>query len=183
MYANIIIDISHEKVDKTFQYRIPEKLEGQIRAGTQVEIPFGAGNRLRRGYVVGLTDRAEFDTARIKSISGVVPGSVTAESRLIRLAWWMKERYGSTMNQALKTVLPVKQKVRQKQVRSVCRLMTAQETREAAEEAGRRHHRARERLLLALSDAPRLPYEVVTNQMHLSPASLKLMAEKGLIAL
>ena len=25
-YANIIIDISHESVDKTFQYRIPEHL-------------------------------------------------------------------------------------------------------------------------------------------------------------
>ena len=26
LYANIIIDISHEKLDRTFQYRIPEKL-------------------------------------------------------------------------------------------------------------------------------------------------------------
>ena len=24
-YANIIIDISHEKVDRTFQYKIPEE--------------------------------------------------------------------------------------------------------------------------------------------------------------
>jgi primosomal protein N' (replication factor Y) len=26
MYANVIIDISHEKLDRTFQYRIPERL-------------------------------------------------------------------------------------------------------------------------------------------------------------
>lgn len=25
-YANIIIDISHEKLDKTFQYRIPPEI-------------------------------------------------------------------------------------------------------------------------------------------------------------
>ena len=28
-YANIIIDISHESVDRTFQYRIPQELEGR----------------------------------------------------------------------------------------------------------------------------------------------------------
>ena len=45
LYANIIIDISHEKLDRTFQYRIPEKLLDQIHPGTPVEIPFGRSNR------------------------------------------------------------------------------------------------------------------------------------------
>ena len=40
-YADIIIDISHEKLDKTFQYRIPESLEGRIFVGTPVRVPFG----------------------------------------------------------------------------------------------------------------------------------------------
>ena len=31
MYANIIIDISHEKVDKAFQYQVPERLQDQVR--------------------------------------------------------------------------------------------------------------------------------------------------------
>ena len=60
-YANIIIDISHESVDRTFQYRIPQELEDRIQVGHQVYIPFGQGNRQRKGYVVGLTDQAEFD--------------------------------------------------------------------------------------------------------------------------
>lgn len=81
--------------------------------GQQVYIPFGQGNRQRKGYVVGLTDQAEIDENKIKDVAGIVQGSVTAESQLIWLAWWMKERYGSTMNQALKTVLPVKQKVKE----------------------------------------------------------------------
>lgn len=111
-YASIIIDISHENVDRMFQYRIPEALLGDIRIGTQVSVPFGAGNRTRKGYVVDITDKTEYDVTRIKEIAGVVSGSVTAGSQLIALAWWMKEQYGSTMNQALKTVIPVKQKVK-----------------------------------------------------------------------
>ena len=117
-YASIIIDISHENVDRVFQYRIPDKLLSEVQVGTQVCVPFGSGNRSRKGYVVDITDTVDYEESKVKEIAGVVSGSVTADSRLIQLAWWMKERYGSTMNQALKTVLPVKQKVkaRNKQV-------------------------------------------------------------------
>ncbi|MEI5604215.1 hypothetical protein, partial [Streptomyces brasiliscabiei] len=89
-----------------------------------------------------------------KEITGVVMGGVTAESNLIRLAWWMKEQYGSTMNQALKTVLPVKQKVRQKENRFlVCRLKEP-ELKKAVWEAGKKGYKARERLLKAFLDTP-----------------------------
>ena len=50
MYADIIVDISHEQLDKTFQYRVPENLAQQIEAGVMVNVPFGMGNRLIRGY-------------------------------------------------------------------------------------------------------------------------------------
>lgn len=111
-YASIIIDISHENVDRIFQYRIPEKMISEIQVGSLVCVPFGAGNRMRKGYVVDITEKTDFDEDRIKEVAGLVESSVTADSRLIRLAWWMKEQYGSTMNQALKTVLPVKKRVK-----------------------------------------------------------------------
>ena len=30
IYANVIVDISHEKVDRPFQYRIPDRLIGKV---------------------------------------------------------------------------------------------------------------------------------------------------------
>ena len=60
-FAQIIIDISHEKVDRTFDYRIPPQLEDRISVGVLVKIPFGKGNSLRKGYVVGITDNADYD--------------------------------------------------------------------------------------------------------------------------
>lgn len=59
-YADIIIDISHEKLDKTFQYRIPEHLEKKLDVGTQVWIPFGNGDRRIKGYVVECSDDLKF---------------------------------------------------------------------------------------------------------------------------
>ncbi len=108
-YANVIVDISHEKLDRMFQYRIPEEHQGKINTGMQVQFPFGNGNRTMKGYVVGVTDVPDYPVEKIKPVTGLMDGGVRAESELIALAAWMKEFYGSTMNQALKTVLPVKQ--------------------------------------------------------------------------
>ena len=129
-YASIIIDISHENVDRVFQYRIPPQLLGEIQVGMQVCVPFGSGNRTRTGYVVDISEKAEYDVTKMKSIAGIVAGSVTADSRIISLAWWMKERYGSTMNQALKTVLPVKRKVKARN-RQVVRSLVDVQIKEA----------------------------------------------------
>ena len=52
-FANVIVDISHEKVDRPFGYRIPERLADRVTPGVRVKIPFGAGNVLRTGYVLG----------------------------------------------------------------------------------------------------------------------------------
>lgn len=181
-FANVIIDISHEKVDRTFQYRIPEELRNRLKVGQQVYIPFGKGNKRRTGYVVGLTDQAEYEESRLKEILGAVPGSIPAQSQLIGLAWWMKERYGSTMNQALKTVLPVKQKVKEAPKRRIRALVDQKQLRELAEEAERKHHRARLRLLLALIPMGQVPYREAMHKLELTASVLKPLEEKKIIA-
>ena len=53
-YANIIIDISLEKLDRPFQYLVPDRLVGKLEPGMVVQVPFGNGNRITRGYVIGI---------------------------------------------------------------------------------------------------------------------------------
>ncbi len=113
-YADIIIDISHEELDKTFQYIIPEELESQVSIGSEVVIPFGKGNRLISGYVIGITSRPAIDLDKMKAVESVQTKSFAIEGQLIMLAAWIKENCGSTMIQALKTVLPVKKQVRKR---------------------------------------------------------------------
>ena len=115
IFANVIVDISHEKLDKTFQYIIPENLQEYIRPGVRVDIPFGKGNRIISGYVVEVTSVPEFEIDKMKDIKGVRLGSKPMESQFIALAAWMKEHTGCTLNQALKTVMPVKQEVKGKE--------------------------------------------------------------------
>ena len=66
MYAQIIIDISHEKLDKPFSYRIPVQMEGKVVPGSKVVIPFR--NREIYGYVVELSDTIDFEESKVKDI-------------------------------------------------------------------------------------------------------------------
>ena len=112
-YANIIVDIYQGKLDKTFQYRVPERLKSTIAVGMLVAVPFGS--RKMQGYVIELTDVCEYEEDKIKEILSIVKGGVLIESQMIALAGWMRENYGGTMNHALKTVLPVKEKKKAKE--------------------------------------------------------------------
>lgn len=182
MYADIIIDISHEKLDRVFQYRIPEELTARLVIGMQVQVPFGGGNVVRTGYVVDITDRADYDEDKIKAIAGIVEQSVPIESQLIALAAWMRRNYGGTMNQALKTVIPVKHKERLRQKRTVTLALTdAVEAKNLLAELTRRHRTARARLLKALLEHPQIDYEVVIHKLNMTSAVLRAMEEQGII--
>lgn len=116
-YADIIIDISHEAIDKAFQYIIPDELNETVTIGSQVEVPFGRYNKTRKGYVIDITDKASYDIDKLKSIAGISDKSIRIEGNLIRLASFIHKTYGSTMINALKTVMPVKEKIRKTEQR------------------------------------------------------------------
>lgn len=178
-YADVIIDISHEKVDKPFQYRIPEELLGKLETGMCVQIPFGTGNKLRTGYVIGITDKNEFPKERMKSIRGVVTDQVSAQADAIRLAAWMRETYGSTMIAALKTVLPVKRVMKPVEKKKLVRRMSPEEILALKGECLRKHQNAKARLLTELVTEEVLPYELVTERLHVSAPSLRSLMEQG----
>jgi len=114
-YANIIVDISLEKLDRTFQYKVPPELQGVLRPGMQVNIPFGNGGRIITGYVTQLTNEAEFEEERMKEVDSLSKKAVPIEAQIVELAIWLKDTYPCTMNQALKTVLPAKRRIKSRE--------------------------------------------------------------------
>ena len=68
-YALIIIDIAYTKLDRPFTYRIPQGMRDRVVPGSIVTVPFGRANTLRKGYVIGLSDRSELPDAQIKEIA------------------------------------------------------------------------------------------------------------------
>lgn len=172
-YANIIIDIVHEDLDKTFQYKVPEHLSEQIQLGMKVTVPFGKGNRLIKGYVVMLTDKPEFQVSKIKEIREINYESLPIESKQIQLAGWIKEHYGATMIQSLKTVIPIKQKVKSKEKKFITLLLQKNEAREQLEVYHKKHYTAKVRLLEVLLQETTISYEMAMKKLHISLSVIK----------
>ena len=181
-YADIIVDISQEKLDRTFQYKIPEALREDICIGMQVRVPFGKGNREITGYVTGISVDARYDTEKMKEILGPESGGITVESKLIALAAWIREQYGSTMNQALKTVLPVKKKMKAKEKKRLRLVLPPKEAEELLIELERKKYAARARLLSAILENGDMDYEFAIKALHVSPAAVRKMIENGAVA-
>ncbi len=182
-YADIIVDITHKKLDRTFQYSVPEELSEAVEPGMVVEVPFGKGDRLIRGYCIGLRDTPEMDEERIKPIHAVVTDGLGAESRLIALAAWMRSRYGCTMIQALRTVIPVKQRVTPKSQVLVELALPAEEAKAQLAFYERKHQAARARLLRALLENDTLPRSLVREKLHIESPVLKALCKQGVIRL
>ena len=182
-YADVIVDISHEKLDRTFQYQIPEELRGQIQNGTSVTIPFGLGNKETNGYVVKLSDQTSFDVAKIKSIIAISPAAVTIEAKLITLAAWIKETYGSTMIQALKTVMPVRNQVKIKETKIISLAIPVEQAEELKLVAAQKKHTAKERFLKAIILNQQLSYTVAVNDLKVSRSIIKAYEEQKVVTI
>ena len=182
MYANVIVDISHEKLDKTFQYSIPDELLCDIRPGVCVDIPFGSRNIT--GYVIEVTDEPEYDPARTKPLIGIKSDSVAVEAKLIALAAWIRRNYGSTMNQALKTVIPVKKQAKEQVSRSIVLKIDKVKARAQLALCEAKKQKAKARLFRALIDADdgaRLEYSFVTGKLSVSAATIRALEQSGFI--
>ena len=183
MYADIIIDITHEKLDKVFQYRIPSELEGILEVGTEVIVPFGRGNKETGGYVIGFSETADYDADKIKFILRRAEDKRVIESKLVALAAWMKEVYGGTMIQALRTVLPIKKQEKIKKKRTVRLLLSEEEGRKRLDAFLHKNQKARARALAGLLDQPCQDYELLTKKLHVTLPVLRAMEEQGILVI
>ena len=147
MFADIIVDISVEALDKTYQYIVPKRLESEIRIGTPVQVPFGRGNRLLKGFVIHLTEKAAFDVSRMKEIVSIATKQMPVESELLQVAGFIRERYGSTMNEAIKTVIPMRKKVKSVEEHWLTFAMEKNKVKDILGEYKRRRYAAKVRLI------------------------------------
>lgn len=178
-YAGVIVDILHEKLDKTFQYAIPDELAESVDIGTRVNIPFGSTRRT--GYVVEITDTPEIEPDRIKPLAGVAARSVPIDERMIKLAYWMKTNYGSTVIRALQTVIPVKDSVKNAVKRTVSLAVTKDEAVLLLQECLAKRRSAQARVLDALIKDGESDYSLLSRKLNISSSAFKTLEQKGII--
>ena len=179
-YADVIADITSDRVDRPFQYRIPENMP-DLLPGMIVKVPFGNGNRMIRGYVVGTGNVCRVAEDKIKDIAALERQTVDQDGALVGLAAWMKQRYGCTMAQALRTVFPVRKKIKSKEKITLSLCAEKEQAEEALRLMRKKNQKARARLLEALIEEGSLPQQLVREKLNITLPVIKALEEQGLL--
>lgn len=181
IYADVIVNISHEAVDRPFQYIIPEDMREKLHEGMEVKVPFGSGNTLRKGYVVAISDKPSFDESKLKYIDSYNEKAVGFEGKTLELASWMKHRYGSTMIVAMQTVLPVKKKIQEKSFKNITCAVSEEELNNLISKCNSYTQAGRKLLLTQLLDIKTVPYSLVKEKLGVSDSVIKTLEKNGII--
>lgn len=175
------MNISHENLDRIYEYAIPKEWEEQVQIGSQVLIPFGVGNREIKGFVLGITEKSEFDPSRIKPLKAVLADGMVLETQFIQMAAWIREQYGSTMNDALRAVLPVKRKMKDKQVQFLHLCASRERLSRYMEECERKKYKARLKLAETLMECSDISLVDAMKNYGVSRDAVKAFAQLGLL--
>ncbi|TAA65777.1 primosomal protein N' [Streptococcus sp. LQJ-218] len=106
--ANIIVDVPLMQTDQPYTYRIPEEFLGMLEVGMRVHVPFGKGNRLIQGIVLGLefqSDEEEMEQD-LKNIAEVLDFSPVLTQEQLWLAEELRKSVFSYKISILKAMLP-----------------------------------------------------------------------------
>ena len=91
-------------IDRAFDYRIPDLLREDIRRGSFVTVPFGAGNKTKIGLVTGIKDST--DAKNIKPIDDLLAGSMALDEEMTDLCLRLAETTLSTVGDAVRAAVP-----------------------------------------------------------------------------
>jgi primosomal protein N' (replication factor Y) len=95
--ADIAVGVS---IHKTFHYRVPKVMQGQLAEGSRVLVPFGS--RRITGTVVGFPEN--INDSGLKSVFEVIGQPLSPD--LVRLARWMSDYYMFPLGQTFDAIVP-----------------------------------------------------------------------------
>ena len=110
MVAEVIINRTAKKLNKTFDYGVPEELKDLITIGSKVLVPFGKGEKLEEAFVVKIKEKTEYEVKQIKKLED------TISDKQIELAKWMAKRYFCNVSDCIKLMLTPGTRNREKKI-------------------------------------------------------------------
>ncbi|MBQ3155514.1 MAG: primosomal protein N' [Clostridia bacterium] len=180
MYAQVIVDIVHENVARTFSYRIPEGMA--LSVGQRVEVPFA--RMIKEGVVVGFTEECDVAPEKIREIRAPLEEYAAVLPPLLQLARQMAEDAHCPLAETLRLMLPAEMRGGRVTVKTqpVAQLAIPRARLEAAiEQQGR--SQKRRMLLNLLRDGEVHPVEELRLLVRDPMEPLHQLEEAGLIRL
>ncbi|MBR6810530.1 MAG: primosomal protein N' [Clostridia bacterium] len=178
MYAEIIVDIAVEAVDRVFTYAIPEGM--QLQPGMRVEVPFG--RMKKEGFVIRMKETPDYDPEKIKCVLSAPDTYPVLLPQLMALAEEIREKYHCPLCEAIRLMLPAQMRGNRVKIKTEeqVRLIISQDL---VDEAIAKETRSKKRklILTLLSDGAMHPLEELRAMVKDVRPALNYLQEKEII--
>lgn len=177
--AKVIVDLS---LDRSFDYRVPERLLERVVPGTRVRVPFG--HTEKSGCVLTVAEGAAPRGLVLKEIAGLCANSTQIPPKLLELGRWMADYYCCTQEQAIRSLLPgavrrAKKHIKTRKLYSADAALCDEFIRTRADD---RRAARRIAVLQCLLNNPGLSLEQLAAESGATPAVVQALCKAGLVA-
>jgi len=181
-FAEVIVDIAHEDVDRVFDYIIPEPLSG-ITPGYRVRVPFGPSHV--EGFVMAVKGSTAVPPSRMKSVERALDDYPALLPEMVDLALWMKKKYHCRIVDGLRVMLPAEMRggrIGDKSEKVASLLVSPEEAGRAMAAMGRAPRQA-EAMSYLLMAGGSVSAPVLLEETQSTMQALEALQKKGLISL
>ncbi len=189
MFAEVIINSNARALNRIFDYVIPKELEGQIKIGSRVFVPFGNSKiqKLEDGFVINIKQKSEFaENSKLKAIAKVDEKDSLTESN-IELAKLMAYKYFCNISDCIKLMLPPgtgskdsSKRMHEKTLNFVYLAKKYDEIIFELENSKRRSEK-QTKIINFLKDNQGIYRPDLESIMEVTPSTIKTLADKGYV--
>jgi primosomal protein N' (replication factor Y) len=104
LVCRVAIDQIVQKIDRDYDYLLPDSFAASVVPGMRVLVPFGNGNVLKKAMVFRVFE--EEPSPGIKTVIRVLDKTPMLDQYHLQMAEWMAEQYFITRYQAIRCMIP-----------------------------------------------------------------------------
>lgn len=110
MVVDVLVELAHVFIDKTFTYRLKKEQQSNIMIGMRVEVPFN--NQVLEGFILNI--REDNNNQDLKEVIKIIDSYPVLNKELLKLGEYIKEETLSTLMSAYQVMLPLALKAKKK---------------------------------------------------------------------
>lgn len=117
-FVQVILDNLSKSTDQIYTYGVPDSLINSVEEGKRVKVNFGRGKNIIDGLIVSVDSACDYPIEKIKPLIAVTDERPIVTKEMIKILFWIRERYICKYSDALKLMVPYEtQSVYEKHVR------------------------------------------------------------------
>ncbi len=105
-FVQLILNNNSKSIDQLFTYGVPDALEDAVEIGKRVKVSFGNNKHMIDALIVSIDCSCRIPEHKIKPIIDVLDDVSVVGEEMIKLIFWIRERYVCKYSDAMRLLIP-----------------------------------------------------------------------------